>query len=480
MLRIERRSLPLEFSPEEASRAILGAVRKSFTPYITSVRNDYWSRLDMSVSEEPPSFVSDPDEHRRLFGDIPRISGGDLFLSKTKDILYYKVPKDQGIVEAGYVGKEKTDEFELFCQTIKEAVSSRKSDVDWTPLVSVSRNIDLLDERSEHLTPTREQFLAALELEKELAHRVMGKISRSESVFLSSLGGEQEQEAIQKLLAGLEKIGLITKDYVVLCRLKGQQIMRVGSRSYIDEASQKMGFKCPHCGKSPLEENIDELLITTEFGRTVMAHNYWMPVRAIAALTSLGISGAEIWVDRATSPGASTLFFKLNHELCLVQLTNQKFELKDAYLVGANIAAYSIHAAILVSTQKISHLMRSFLVESNSGCSIHFIEEFSNLENNIETIFRARQQEEIITIINDFNSLTPVNVQELIVNRILPPREGKLREASPAADKPAVRTGKGKARTTPEDKARAQQSETSSPEQDSSEGVAQEGVEVGS
>jgi hypothetical protein len=116
-------------------------------------------------------------------------------------------------------------------------------------------------------------------------------------------------------------------------------------------------------------------------------------------------------------------------------LSNRRLSLDDAYLIGAQVAAYDLKDIIVVSTDRTSTLMRHHLRQTNPDATFAFVDALSDLDTQLRSILLERQRSYLREILDPLAALTPVRVQDLIVRKMVPSaaRE-EAEEAAPVAE----------------------------------------------
>jgi hypothetical protein len=426
---IQRKELQSEFTPSLPS-LLVSELKGEFTPLITTVKQEYYTMLGLPFSLESSMPLA----------PYTTLAGGELYLSKTGDIFYFKLSGDRTILECGGILKNGDSiAFSQFLEKTKSAAEkeSKGNDLEWKTLTHEEAFKELANKGST-LNPTPEEIAVAKELEDPNLLRILIKTQNMSSFSVRDLSNFVEDiKNIETLLDKLVQTGLMTKDFVVLCREKGQQIIKVGSRQAIEETSQK-GLKCFLCGKPISEESIEELLSCTDLARKLMFNGYWMPVRILEGLGKLGIKPQDVVED--SREDFFTLYFYTSGEIALIAPFDRRFTMQDAYTLNAKLSVSNASIGVLVSTQPISPIFREFLIQSNPSRSLHFIEMFGGFEEKLEQILKQRRQENVRKLLEPFTQLTPVVLRDLISQKFFP--ETTESPKSTPSKSPSSRKGK--------------------------------------
>ena len=84
--------------------------------------------------------------------------------------------------------------------------------------------------------------------------------------------------------------------------------------------------------------------------------------------------------------------------------------LDQAYLVGAHLAAYKLDSAIIISTEKITTLMRSHLEQTNPQAKFEFLDRMEDLSARLQRIIIDQQRDFLSKQLEDMVSLTKVDI----------------------------------------------------------------------
>lgn len=408
--------------PENLGEAIIEGI-KDYRPLISEVKKGYWEKLGLKLDRSVAPIYLEQTVFDLLFPDKEVLAGGEIFIGEDNTILYLKIPNWEEI-EIGCISPQAVniDDYWKFCENVLHIITevTKKSDLKWEVITAVNQNFWKASKAMEEVSPTELDFQASVELEGKDAHTLLKKIRGVNNILLNELMQSEDKENIQKLIQRFEGLGLVIKDFVVFCKQHGQQIFRVNSKSAIEEASER-GFSCFLCGKAISDERIDELITCSDFGKTLMDRNYWMPVRLINALQKLGVKPTQYFVDFGDGETDDlNLFLVHNNKLILFEMTDKKFGLKDAFLLSAKNANFDVDTSVIVSTDKVPALMQQYLQQANPETDLKFIDDFHDLEEKIDNILNQKQKENIVNILEDFTCLTSVNLQGLALKSINP------------------------------------------------------------
>jgi hypothetical protein len=425
MLTILRRRLPVQIDGQQAY-AFQKQVDASLSPLISGVRREYFKRLGVEAEE-----VEKWMQREQQLASSPLLAG-DVLLRDQETVLYYRVPRGEGYIEAGVITRGDAADHQEFFDTVRGAArSALGTETPWEAAGVDGDVADTIAGEATVVVPTQQEVQAAREMESEASQKLVGQILTTGSIFFNKLtqAVTGERGAIEKTIDRFEQLKVVSKDFAVLCRKTGQQILRVSSRDAIEDPSQKT-FKCFICGNSVSEESIDEIITVTDFGRKLLDKDYWLVVRVLGALESAGIPNQQVRIHTGES-GLTNFFVTLNDQLYLIVVTNRKLTLEESYLINAHVAAYAVAHCIVISTARVSRLMRHHLEKTSPSAEFDFLDSLNSLEDRFLTIMRHKEKAVLRNVLANFSALTPVHVQDLVMQRISPESDFFEKAAQP-------------------------------------------------
>ena len=99
--------------------------------------------------------------------------------------------------------------------------------------------------------------------------------------------------------------------------------------------------------------------------------------------------------------------------------------------------------AVAISTQRVSRLMRHHLEKCNPGCEFDFLDSLQGLEDRFSALLRKKEKSALRKVLDSFSALTPVSVQDVVMQRISPDPDFFEKSATPA--RPKAKSGGRKA-----------------------------------
>jgi hypothetical protein len=413
MLQILHRNLPARLSSGEAHR-LQHSLQAHFTSLLAGVRLEYLRRLGL---EDEPSRVFGMQENSRLLG-------GEVFPLDPGTIAYLKVCKEDGSVQAGVISNQTHFDSSRFFQQVQRSVQELTGrSLDWQS-AGESAGHEPEDARPVSLEVSEKELEAAGEFLNPASKDLLQQLYGVDSLPFSKvrISGNSAQ-----VLQHLEDLDLVRKDYALLSKETGQQILKVASRESL-ETSQFFSA-----------ENVDEVLSCTPFCRGLMDNDQWLLILVLGQLRQLGFGGDQARIHVVQQELAPTqVFVRIHQQRFLLVLTHQKLTIDESYLVSAQVAACQLEDVILVSTQRVSNLMRSHLKSTNPGIHFHFIDGISQLPERLNEVFTEKQRAALKDLLESLSDLTPVKLHDLIVRKLVPIPVGEGSDANLAYMSPPL------------------------------------------
>ncbi|MBT9589219.1 hypothetical protein IV102_38175 [bacterium] len=413
MLQILHRQLPARLTAGEAQR-LQHSLHSHFPSLLAGVRLEYLRRLGLE------------DEPTRVFGlqENSRLLGGEVFPLEPGTIAYLKVCKEDGTIEAGVVSNQTQVDSSRFFEVVQKAaqdVTGRS--IDWHS-GNDQQQSEPEDARPVSLEVSEKELEAAGEFLNQASKDLLHQLYAVDSLPLSKLkGGQTFGSQIQHL----EDLDLVRKDYALLSKETGQQILKVASRESLESSTF---FSA---------ENVDEVLSCTPFCRSLMDNDQWLLVLVLGQLRHLGFGGDQARIHVVQQEHVPTqVFVKIHQQRFLLVLTHQKLTIDESYLVSAQIAACQLEDVILVSTQRVSNLMRSHLKSTNPGIHFHFVDGISQLPERLNEVFTEKQRTCLKGLLESLSDLTPVKLHDLVVRKLVPIPVDEAADASMPYFSPAL------------------------------------------
>lgn len=422
MLRIIKKQLPVELTEEIAS-GLRQNLQGRYNSLLHKVRLEYLDRLGL----EP-----DACDLTAACKDSSLILG-ELYLPEAGTIFYIKAKRGENIVQAGVITSDETRDAEEFFSEIRDILSGICDSVPSWQQGDDFSGMKIEDAEIAEDVVTSEQITAAKSLMDRESRDLLDHIKDVGSIFLNKIE-YTDREVLEKRIHNFTDLGLLSMDYAVLCRRTGQQILRVSDKATI--GSQK-DFKCFICGNQIADEVVEEVLACTDSGKAMLSERNWLVILVRGILAELGIPGSALRIYRSRELPVQ-IFLSINGLRYLLVLCTEPMTLDQAYLVGAHLAAYKIDSAIVISTEKVTTLMRSHLEQLSSSVKFEFLDNIEGLNVRLQRIIYEQQRCYMRQLLSELSVLTKVDIAALVLQRMLPiPKhleEVPVAEAAPAPE----------------------------------------------
>ncbi len=425
MLKILQKRLAVALDDEEASQ-VQQSLQARYNSLLYRVRLEYLDRLGLDL--ESYGLTGPPADSTLAVGEI--------FMPEPGAILFLKGERDGAWLDAGVICREDGRDYAEFFDEVREAVVEVHGQAgEWEGL-ALDGTLKIEDARPGVASVPEASLRAARALMDDQSRVLLERIQEAGSIFFNKIETEDRQDTEQRI-RNFERLELVAKDFAVLCRRTGQQILRVADRATIDESSQK-AFKCFICGNPISQEVVEEILTCTESCGDLLRDQKWLLVLVEGILANLGIPTQHLQVYQ--EPGVPIqVFLSFNGQRYLFVLTSNRLNLDQAYLIGAHITAYELDHAIVISTEKVSTLMRHHLVQASPDTKFHFLDTLEDLDERLNQTLMEQQRNFLYEILGPLSDLTTVRVSDLVLRRMAP-------EAPPVASVPQVELPTGRRR----------------------------------
>lgn len=414
MLKIIKKHICLELT-EDIAAGIRQSLQARYNSLLYRVRLEYINRLGLDVED---------CDINKSFKDSPLLLG-ELYLPEPGTIFYIKAKRGGCLIQAGVITNDENRDTDEFFSEVRDILATYCD-----PLPSWQIDEDLLpleieDAFVEHEEATTEQITAAKALMDRKSRDLLEQIKNAGSIFMKDIVGE-ERDVVEECIHSFKDLSLVNMDCAVLCRRSGQQILRVSDKSTLNEGPQK-AFKCFICGSPISDELTEEVLACTDFGGDMLKDRTWLLVLVRGILAELGVPSSALKIYRSEGLPVQ-IFLSINGLRYLLVLCTEPLTLDQAYMIGAHITAYRLDSAVIISTEKITTLMKAHLRQTKSDVRFEFIDDINDLNVKLQSVISKQQREHLGALLNDFVGVTRVDIASLVLQRMLPCAEPEAEE----------------------------------------------------
>ena len=334
----------------------------ALTDIIQNKYNSFYQAIIDKVYEffDDSSTRTWKDEFRRRFRDSDRYYGpeirsmGDVYSSPRDKHLYYvcldvdfRSRTPRASLEIGVFGLGVVDETLVeFQSLIDEYIESSKTISKWTKSVDRSTLMTrLLGSKSAtwktgKKVTKKERNATVCLLEPDSFQTAMW-IKKSQGILAKDLEGS---EAIVKILV---RNGLLTREYVVICKATSRQINRVKSKKDLTEM-RRMKVLCS-CGRPIEEEIVEELYAPTDLLRQMLDNSYWMSVKVLDILVENGVNPENVVLNIKEGPDEIDVVADIYGRAIMFELKDNEFSMGHAYPFSSRISKFNPHLGVILS-----------------------------------------------------------------------------------------------------------------------------------
>ncbi len=342
-------------------------------------------------------------------------SMGEIFIAENGVLLYYFIPEERNYMEIG--GLFESDEGENLFLGFKDTIRSiffaeaHGQVPEWRIHTPVNINFSLLRGEAHPLSPSEEDLEVVQLLNDEKARTILRDIEKVQNCFLDDILEKHEREEALSYIEQLIAQRLISREFIVFCRMNNMQISRVANLSAIQEASSK-GLKCPFCERIFSDERIDQALSCTTFGKKMIKPNFWLALYVLQTLTARGISSQNILVKEEKNFRIFDILVNQEHHLILIEVKDTPSTLDEIYLFHSRIKFYKPDVAVFLSTAPLKREVNMYL-SKHKETPIILIEGLEELDAKLHNIFSKKLGDYMKDVLARFEPFTAVNIGKL-------------------------------------------------------------------
>jgi len=232
----------------------------------------------------------------------------------------------------------------------------------------------------------------------------------------------EARERHDVLTESLKSAHLVDSEIVVVCSKTQAQVTRAPSRELLSDLSLK-GLKCA-CGRSLIDERIEEALAITELGRSLLDKARWLTLLVVRELETVGVSRDAVLIEQTVGGDEIDCLANISGELALFELKDKEFNLGNAYSFGAKIGIIRPEHPVIVTTEHVGNDAKEHFVRArSSGASrgepeepgeIEYIEGVQNLRKGVEDLVSGIYRLDAIERLNKVFPLAALDGRSVI------------------------------------------------------------------
>ena len=330
---------------------------------------------------------------------------GDLFVTESKDVFFYRFsPKFDSLVAGAVCNSERgNSDWRRFRDGLSGFLGRR----DWKNDIDVSDKFKMLAEETQPLVVSDWERQAAVALQQPSLRELINVISKTDSCTLQEAAGDRPVEEVKEDVQMLVDLGVITSEFEVYCRQTRQKVSCVASLEALDEAS-KRGFKCFHCGHAINEERVVQVLSITNNGRRFTSKNMWMAFLVGAALTDEGVDPQNISYRSENQGEIVEIFADVRGALFMLSVSEDEITPGAAFRFLTRTRFFDPDWGFLVTPVEVGTDAR--LVVSNGSDRFAVVEGLASLGEAVRLGVTRAAQKEVMDLLCKFDGLTSIDV----------------------------------------------------------------------
>lgn len=396
--------------------------------------DDYEGQLEEMLPDDWSSAESILRRIRRSHDGFRGYLTGDLFFSPSgQGFLYFALVASQFPsmmrrniqfsledvplkLEIGALGDSTTQsQMDRITELVSEFLASQGLSSSWTRVQHSNERFEQLqlDEENTFVladTLTQDELRLSKELE-DTKTRDQAVVIRSSGGILAnaitSKAGGSWQEA-QAILVRLIETGLVSQEWVVICKKTSNQVNRVDSKEKIDKMGE-MGVLCS-CGNLIVKERVEELYAPTPLLRKMLDQSYWMTARLVSQFKEASIPENRILLNLHEGPEEIDAFVDIEGSLLMFELKDNQFSMGHAYAFGARIGLYKPDYAVIVATKGIAPEVREHFKKARPEAEIVYVGNLKELEPNILRIAQQIRSKRAAQVLRQFDVMATLEI----------------------------------------------------------------------
>lgn len=364
---------------------------------------------------------------------------GEIFRPNPKIIIYIKALPIRGF-ERGYrviltpgpfyekgasksfeVGEinssKKTEVFDKFTSVFEKATKKvLKTKPTWRDINCFDR-IKASSEIDRVLVPDKDKVTASKKITDTNTRNFLRTVKRGLLISDIQKKTQLDKAKIRQLNKELEKLKLISKHQVVVCKETRDILVKTRSRKQLNDLF-KQDLSCGKCGRQFSEELTEEAIETTDLGASLIDKSYWFTIFVLDLLLSMNVPLSHIRIGVTDPTGETDILFCIGQILTIIELKDRDFNLNDLYKLNTRIDSFEAEAAIIITTKTVTNDAKKVLQElmKKYETPVLLIEGLGSLEEKIKMKIAADRKELVEKIILDFSSKIGISSARLIAH----------------------------------------------------------------
>ncbi|HZX12903.1 MAG TPA: hypothetical protein VFF49_00710 [Thermodesulfobacteriota bacterium] len=241
-----------------------------------------------------------------------------------------------------------------------------------------------------------------------------GGILASDLTKRADIKPEQTQTAIEQL----SKAGLLSQEYVVICKKTSNQVNRVNSKEKVKQMTE-IGVLCS-CGNPIGQERIEELFSPTPILQKMLDQSYWMTARLVRLLKVLNIPNERILLNLQEGAEEIDAFVDLEGTLLMFELKDNEFSMGHAYPFGGRIGLYKPDIAVIIATKGVAPEVREYFKRVKPAAEIVYVGSLDEFDENLQMVVMQSRSRRAYELISQFEPMASIEipVAQMITNQL--------------------------------------------------------------
>ena len=255
-------------------------------------------------------------------------------------------------------------------------------------------------------------------------------VASSGGLLVGDLDRQLRKEAkhrTEALREELERTGLASTEIVVVCRKTSSQVARVPTLEDLQQMADG-GLRCA-CGRSVVEERIEEALGLTGVGKSLLDGSRWLSLLLVRELLAVGIPLDSILIEQEMGGDEVDCIANMNGELVLFELKDKEFSLGNAYSFGAKMGIIRPKHPVVATTQRVAedakeHFQRAasagrprqrlYYDDEGQPNPVRYIEGIDQLRPGIERLMSEINQKDAADILERVLSSAVIDTSAVV------------------------------------------------------------------
>lgn len=241
------------------------------------------------------------------------------------------------------------------------------------------------------------------------------------------------REFDDELIFDLEKLGIISKRKIVQCTKNNRVLTEIKDLNSFNMTILE-NMICPNCGKSYTNEDVDDVISVTEYGRKLLTESLWMTILVTSSLVKKGVNSDDIVWSLTEDSDEIDIAICQGNEMIVFELKDKPFDIGNAYPLSSRRIKFNADKAVIITTSTVAKevkkhfedLHNSQLKTSQSrylrfGDSAEipiYIEGLNNIDNKLDKVLSYIERKQLYKLCQEIKLFSPLPVDRLILHLI--------------------------------------------------------------